>query len=568
MPKTLAKTLICALKKSSEGNEGITYITSAHDENTVTYQALYQHALGLLHHLQQANINTRSEIIICIDSNEQFVNAFWASLLGALVPVPLATGNSPQALQKIFNVFSTLKQPYLYTNKKQLEYLRQYAAAHELEAEFLRIQQRAILIDTMVDISTPGVEQLAAPEDIALIQYSSGSTGTPKGIMLSHKNLLATINAIVVNGGFTWKDIGLSWLPLTHDLGLVGFHLLPTIFGRDHHLLNPELFIRHPKLWLQKAHEKRASVLASPNFGYHFLLKHITKKKLADLDLSCVRVIFNGAEPISMDLCREFSEALSPYGLSPTAIFPVYGMAEAGLAVTFPDPCELPQSVTIDSSALKTGEMVLTTEPHTKHATELALLGMPVQNCQVRITDQYDNTLTENHFGFIQIKGENVTSGYYGQATTNTFTDDDWLKTNDMGFFHNSQLVVTGRANDLIIINGQSYWPHDIEASLFNARISELGKVVVCGINNPKTQTETLVVFIAYRGSLEIFADLSFTVRSHLLSEFSLPVESIIPVKQIPKTSSGKFQRFLLKQQFTEGKFAETCTQLAADAIE
>jgi acyl-CoA synthetase (AMP-forming)/AMP-acid ligase II len=560
----MLQTLICALKKSGQGNNGITHITSTHDEKTITYHALYQRALGLLHHLQQANICTRSEIIICVNNNEQFVDAFWASLLGALAPAPLTPGNSPQTLQKIFNVFLTLKKPYLYTTKKQLEYLRQHAVAHDLHEAFSTVQQRTILTDTITDMSIPGVEQPAAPEDIALIQYSSGSTGAPKGIMLSHKNLLATINAIVTNGGFTPQDIGLSWMPLTHDLGLVGFHLTPTVFNINHHLLSPELFIRHPKLWLQKTHEKKASLIASPNFGYRLLLKHIKKNKFSELDLSCVRILFNGAEPISMNLCREFTEALSPYGLSPTAMFPVYGMAEAGLAVTFPDPCEPPQSVTINSRALKAGKMVLITAPQTKHTIELALLGMPVKGCQVRITDQNDTALADNHFGFIQIKGENVTSGYYDQAITNTnaFTDDNWLRTNDMGFFHNGQLVIAGRANDIIIINGQNYWPHDIEASLFKASIYELGKVAVCGITNPDTQTETLVVFIVYRGSLELFADLSFTVRSHLLSEFSLPVESIIPVKRIPKTSSGKLQRFLLKQQFIEGAFAETCTQL------
>ena len=179
------------------------------------------------------------------------------------------------------------------------------------------------------------------PEDISFIQFSSGSTGSPKGVVLKHRNLLANIDGIQQAAQFTTHDTSLSWMPLTHDMGLIGFHLNPIVCNYNHYIMRTDLFVRRPLYWMIAASDKKTNVLCSPNFGYkHFLNAYHRKARsnqaIENIDLSHMRLIFNGAEPISVNLCEQFMEALAQYGLPKNSMFPVYGLAEASLAVSFP----------------------------------------------------------------------------------------------------------------------------------------------------------------------------------------------------------------------------------------
>ncbi|MNI57633.1 putative ligase [compost metagenome] len=255
-------------------------------------------------------------------------------------------------------------------------------------------------------------------------------------------------------------------MPLTHDMGLIGFHLTPLLADMHQYLMPTALFIQHPTLWFQKASDHRITTLASPNFGYSHFLNYYKKNHAVGWDLSAVRLIFNGAEPISAKLSRQFMAEMGAYGLRPNTAFPVYGMAEASLAVTFPPVDELLIEIRIDRQTAF-GDLAneLSEESADPAALSFVDLGMPVDDCQVRICDDNGKLLPERTVGEIQIKGPNVTGGYYNDpsSTEKAISKEGWLKTGDLGFMRNGRLVVTGRKKDILFVNGQNVYPHDLE---------------------------------------------------------------------------------------------------------
>ncbi len=257
----------------------------------------------------------------------------------AIVPVPVAIGISDEHRHKLLRIARKLGQPFVYSDRKTLERVGQFAtqSGESVEAAtYAALQARAFLVDDLKDISRKGVPHAAQPGDTAFIQFSSGSTSDPKGVVLTHANLIANWIGSTQMGGFNENDVSLSWMPLTHDMGLIGFHLIMFANRVHMNLMSTELFVRRPLLWLQIAAQQHATILCSPNFGYRHFLKVLGDRSPGNLDLSNVRLIFNGAEPISVELCEEFLARLHGLGLRRNAMYPVYGLAEASLAVSFP----------------------------------------------------------------------------------------------------------------------------------------------------------------------------------------------------------------------------------------
>ena len=296
--------------------------------------------------------------------------------------------------------------------------LRTYAAENGFAERLAQLERHTVFLDEISDVSEPGVAHPAAPDDIAFIQFSSGSTSEPKGVILTHRNLTSNIDAIVSGIAARPDDASLSWMPLTHDMGLIGFHLTPLFEGVDHWLMPTALFVRRPGLWIAKTSEHKVSVTCSPNFGYMHYLKSHDPAKVAALDLSAVRIIFNGAEPISPDLCREFIAALAPVRLAANVMFPVYGLAEASLAVTFPS-VGVPLAVeTLARGTLGPGDIIRTMATGADDAVELVRVGRPVQGCELRIADELGNTVPPETVGRILIRGDNVSPGYYADRNS------------------------------------------------------------------------------------------------------------------------------------------------------
>ena len=558
-------TLTEAFNTQCQGDRSVVYIEGKDKEKTVSYKELKQRATGLLADFQLRGIKQGDELIIFLKNNERFVDVFWACILGGIIPVPVAVGISDEHRSKLFKIFNKLKNGYIYIDSDNLQRLEKYAQTQNKQNDYDALAAKTIEHESVLEPGTNSTADIAevSPDDIAFIQFSSGSTSDPKGVLLTHKNIITNVNAIGIGAGYSEQDRTLSWMPLTHDMGLIGFHINMLVWNMQQCIMATELFSRRPLLWLQKAAEHKATVLCSPNFGYKHYLKSLANKEI-ELDLSSIRLIYNGAEPISVDICEQFLSRLAQYGLKRNTMFTVYGLAEATLAVAFPALGSEYRAIHLDRHNLLMGDKISIVESGHPDAASFAIEGPAIKDIEIKITDKDNNTLDEDCIGDIQIKGPSVTQGYYlnEQANATALTGDGWLNTGDLGFMHAGELVVTGRTKDIIFANGQNYFPHDLEFIAIQNETLELGKVVVYGISHPEQQQDELAVFILYRGELDEFTALANDVARLINSQTGLQVDTVIPVKRIPKTTSGKIQRRLLADDYLAGEFNDVLQKI------
>jgi acyl-CoA synthetase (AMP-forming)/AMP-acid ligase II/acyl carrier protein len=384
--------------------------------------------------------------------------------------------------------------------------------------------------------------------------------------VLTHGNLIANWRGAATAARFSPEDVSLSWMPLTHDMGLIGMHIFMLGSGMTLYQMPTELFVRRPLLWLQFATRKRATLLCSPNFGYRHYLKVLGDRGIEGLDLDAVRLVFNGAEPISATLCAEFLARMAPARLRATSMYPVYGLAEASVAVSFPPPQQLLRSACLDRHHLATGEVARLVPCESGDALRLVGVGTVIPGCELRLTADDDTVLGAGQVGHIQIRGANVTQGYFGGPRPDPalHTADGWTRTGDLGLLHEQQLFITGRAKEIIFVNGQNYYPHDLEAIAIRSPGLELGKVVISGVRRRGAATDDLVVFVLHRGEVRDFLPTASDLSHRLNEQAGLEVAEVVPVKRIPKTTSGKIQRHLLEEEFLAGAFAAELAELQA----
>jgi acyl-CoA synthetase (AMP-forming)/AMP-acid ligase II/acyl carrier protein len=562
---TKATTLTDLIERNRALPRTLTYLDGENDSRDVSFGELYERALGILWHLQHIGARRGDKLILFLSSNEQFIDVFWAAILGGIVPVPVAIGISDEHRHKLLRIARRLGTPFIYTERRSLERIGAFAAQAGETRLYEGLRQRAFLVDDLDDISRAGSVQRASTADTAFIQFSSGSTSEPKGVVLTHGNILANTYGATEAAGFSEHDVSLSWMPLTHDMGLIGFHLVMFANRVHAHLMPTELFIRRPLLWLTFAARVRASLLCSPNFGYKHYLKVLGERAVEGLDLSAVRLIFNGAEPISVELCEEFLTRLASARLARNAMYPVYGLAEASLAVSFPPVGAPLRTLTLNRHRMNAGDPVQPVPESDKDAIRLISEGRAIPYCRVRIAGDDDRELPEGRIGHVHLSGDNVTHGYYEDPAANTaaFTAEGWLRSGDLGLIHGGDLYISGRAKEIIFVNGQNYYPHDLEAIAQRAPGLELGKVVAAGVRPRGAEVEQLVVFVLHRASAEEFLPLASQVSRLINEQTGLEVAQVVPVKRIPKTTSGKIQRHVLEESYLDGEFDAELAQLA-----
>src|SRR5258708_18372466 len=305
---------------SVDSEAGIFFVLSKDKVEKVSYRELYLESLLVLGFLQYKGVKAGDEMIIQLDNNRFFLTVFWACIIGKIIPVPLATAVKQDQIVKLFNVWDCLSNPYVVSNQEWIGILGKDSATSNNKTEFQRLKSRNLCVEEALLFGTQGKPGIIGPDDIAYVQFSSGSTGKPKGVVLTHVNLLTNIQDIIKSLEITDSDILLSWMPLFHDMGLIGFHFTGLVRRIDVVSMPTALFVRRPALWMDMVSTFRATVLYSPNFGFHYFLTGYRKKKEGDWDLNCVRLIVNGAENISGQLTRDFSAELSTYGLKENAV--------------------------------------------------------------------------------------------------------------------------------------------------------------------------------------------------------------------------------------------------------
>lgn len=552
-------TLHSLFKNLSNSECGITFINNSKDDLFVSYKEVFFNALNILGTLQKSGVKAGNEIVFQIQESQSFIEIFWACILGKIIPVPINFAVTTELKNKLQNVLNILNTPYLITSKEN--YIKNLSFDHDI----ISLLKRDVIFIEDLKQDTIGQIQEATKDDIAYIQFSSGSTGNPKGVILTHGNLISNIDSI--HNGINSPEEGdsfFSWMPLTHDMGLIGFHLTPLAKGWSHYIMPTELFMRNPSLWLNKISQYKITFTSSPNFGYQYILKHFNPEKNQNIDLSSLRVIVNGAEPISKDICLRFNEYLKEYGLKENVIFPVYGLAEASLAVSFSQTGEKIYSIQVDRNKLNIGDQISLSE-NDESSINFVCVGTPIKNTYIRIVDRENNLQERTFIGKIQIKGDNVTSGYYQNKkdTEKLITSDGWLNTGDLGFQDvTGNLYIVGRDKDVIFVNGINFYSHDLERIVEKVSGIELGKIIITGGFNSKLSRDEIIAFVLYRGALNNFISIKNECEKVISEQAGINLDYVIPVKKIPKTTSGKVQRYKLLMEFLNNEYRDIIDQI------
>lgn len=558
----------CLCSRRSLTNRGITFIQSDAVEVFLSYAELYDRARGVLYDLQRHGLKKGDELVFQVEDSEPFLCLFWACILGGIVPVPSSVGNNEEHKRKLFKIWGVLSSPYLISDRSTMERLGEMSALDpSLSAGYDAMKEHSLLLEELIYDGGLGQLHPPEPEHLAFIQFTSGSTSDPKGVMLTHQNLVSNLQDINERNETREGDSSIFWMPLTHDMGLIFCHMSALMAGIDQYTMQTWLFIRRPTLWMKKVCDHKISIISSPNFGLKYFLQAYEKEGgNKPWDLSHVRILYNGAEPISYNLSTYFIDEMGKYGFPQKAFAACYGMAEASVAVSVERCRDEFISYDVDRSHLNIKDHVRFVSRNAPNAVNFVRCGMPLRSTSLRVTDDQDHGLDAWHIGHVQMKGGNVTEGYYNnpEATANVITADGWLRTGDIGFLTDEgYMVITSRAKDIIFVNGQNVYPHDIERVSEELDFIELNKVAAAGVLDEASKEMHIVLFVAFTKGMEQFYPITRELRDHISRRMGLEVKHVLPVRKIPKTTSGKIQRFALTSRMQEGEFEEVLLQLA-----
>ncbi len=426
-------------------------------------------------------------------------------------------------------------------------------------AEFLAAEPGDPPIVFTNDLTTERLpaDRFARPPDdadaLAILQYTSGSTADPKGVMLPHRCVTANLDGIVSAAQIQLDDVAVSWLPLYHDMGLIGLLTVPMTTGTSLALMAPQDFLAAPVRWMEAIDAFGGTVTAGPSFSYALAARALARHE--GLDLSRWRLALNGAEPVDPDAVEAFVAASASHQLPASSVFPAFGMAEATLAVTFPEPGTGLRTDSVDPRVLETEHYAA---PKTTGATRrLAKLGRPVSGLAIRIVDpETGSRRHEREVGELEIRGESVTPGYYRRPeATAAALRDGWLRTGDLGYLVDGELVVCGRLKDVIILGGRNVYPQDVERAVEAVEGIRTGNVIAFGVDGRKGRESIVVVAETKSGDDITLRD---TVRARVHDSVGTAPEEVVLVRPgtLPKTSSGKLQRSLCKSRWAEADLA------------
>ena len=384
-------------------------------------------------------------------------------------------------------------------------------------------------------------------ESIAMLQYTSGSTGSPKGVVLTQANLLANIRAIGKLIDANDADVFVSWLPLYHDMGLIGAWLGSLYFGCLLVIMPPTAFLTRPARWLRAIHQYRGTLTASPNFGYELCAQRLSDQDLTGLDLSSLRVAFNGAEPVYPDTLERFRRRFAPYGFQREAMTPVYGLAEAAVGLTFPPMGRGPIVDCVDRAEMTGRGRAVLKPKGTPNTLRFVSCGRPLPGYRLRIIDTDGAEVPERIEGTLQFTGPSATAGYFHNAeATARLLSGEWHDTGDRAYMADGELYVTGRVKDIIIRRGQHIYPDEIESAIGDLEGIRRGCVVAFGTKEPSTATERLVVLAETRlTDPAARTQLKRRINERVVDCIGEPAEEIVlaPLHAVLKTSSGKLRR-------------------------
>jgi acyl carrier protein len=529
------------------------YVEDEHVEE-ITYAGLHASAEAVAAGLQARGLQPGQTVALMLPTSGDFFSSFYGILLAGGIPVPIyppaRLSQLEEHLRRQMRILSNAETVMLLTVPEA------QPLARLLRAQVVTLDRVVTVSELAADGGT-AVRPPVQAHDLAFLQYTSGSTGDPKGVMLTHANLLANLQAMGQMVQMTSTDVFVSWLPLYHDMGLIGAWLGSLYYACPLVLMSPLAFLARPARWLWAIHKHRGTLSAGPNFAYDLCTRRIDDRDLEGLDLSSWRMAFNGAEPVSAVTLARFSERFAPYGFRPEAMAPVYGLAEAALGVAFPVPGCVPHVDTIQREPFMRSGRAAPADKHEATALHFVACGQPLPGYQIRIVDATGHEVGERQEGRLEFQGPSTTPGYFHnpEATSRLF-HGAWLDSGDMAYMVGSSVYLTGRAKDIIIRAGRNIYPHELEEAISDIAGLRRGCVAVFGSPDPVTGTERLVVLAETRQTdTDMLAQLRKQVEVTVTDLLGTPPDDVAlaPPGSVLKTSSGKLRRAASRERYEQG---------------
>jgi 1-acyl-sn-glycerol-3-phosphate acyltransferase len=522
-------------------------------EQRISYAALYGEAAAVAAGLQRHGLEPRQTVAIMLPTSLEYFYVYLGILLAGGIPVPIyppaRLSQIEEHVRRHAGILASAQAAVLVTVREAM------AVARLLEASVRSLRQ---VVTAAALSGEAGAAQPVAVtgEDIAFIQYTSGSTGNPKGVVLTHANLLANIRAMAKTVQATPADVFVSWLPLYHDMGLIGAWLGSLCVGFPLVVMSPLAFLSRPERWLQAIHRHRGTLSAGPNFAYELCARKLDDAQLEGLDLGSWRLAFNGAEAVSPDTIRSFTERFTRFGFRPEAMMPVYGLAECSVGLLFPPLGRAPLVDRIRREPFERHGKALPAAAADANALRFVACGRPLPEHQVRIVDEIGLEAGERVEGRLQFKGPSATAGYHRnpEATRRLFSGD-WLDSGDRAYLAEGEVYITGRVKDIIIRGGRNIHPHELEDAVGAVAGVRRGCVAAFGSRDARSGTERLVILAETREAGPAREALRERIASAVLDVLGEPPDEVVlaPPNTVLKTSSGKIRRSAMRELYEAG---------------
>ena len=566
------ETLTDALRWQADNHGGSTHIRLLDDQGQaveIEYGGLLDRAARLAAGLADLGLAPAETVMLMLPTGEDYFASFMGVLLAGGIPVPVyppaRAAQIEEHLRRQAKIGGNCRAKVVITDPRSGRFAPLLAS---LIPTLSHVATADELIGDLTGELAAGAARTplryrAGAGDTAFIQYTSGSTGDPKGVVLTHANLLANIRAMgrVLEAGP--DDVFVSWLPLYHDMGLIGAWLGSLVHGIPLVLMSPLTFLARPQRWLSAISDYQGTISGAPNFAYEACIRRIPDDVLDGLDLSSWRVAFNGAETVSPATMDAFLERFAPCGFRREAMMPVYGLAENSVGLAFPPLGRGPRIEAVDRDRLMSGGVASSAGEDEAGAVRLPSCGVPLPGHQIRIAGADGRELPDRHEGHIQFQGPSATSGYLRRPDRNAEmfkgaggARGDWLDSGDLGFMAGGELFITGRAKDMIVRAGRNIFPAELENAIGELEGVQRGNVAVFGAPDPDTETERLVVLAESRHRDEARQQ---TIKSEITGLSAdlvgTPPDDIVLVRprSVPKTSSGKIRRQAARTLYLKG---------------
>ena len=553
-----ARTLIEALSWHAERHGERVHAWIGDGDNPprgVTYGDLARGAERVAGALRERDVGNGESVAIMLPTGQAFLQTFLGVLLAGGVPVPIYPPFRASQLEEHLRRHETILENARATTL--VTWPEALGAARLLRARVpgLRAIEAA---STLVATGRPGPHPTASGLDVAFLQYTSGSTGDPKGVVLTHANLLANVRAMGAAIGASATDVFVSWLPLYHDMGLIGAWLGSLYYGMPLVLLPPTDFLTRPSRWLRAIHTHRGTLSAAPNFAYELCARRIPDAELEGLDLSSWRMAANGAEPVAAATIDRFVARFGGHGFRRDALTPVYGLAESCVGLAFTPVGRGPRIERIDKRELETLGRATPATELTTDAVSVVSSGRPLPDHEIRVVDAAGRELGEREEGLIEFRGPSATRGYFqNDQASAALHDGVWLRTGDRGYLTLGELCVTGRTKDVIIRAGRDVFPYEIEGAVGEMPGIRRGNVAVFAATDPNAGTERLVVLAETREDDDAKREtLRQQIDEIVVQLLGAPADDVVLAAPhtVLKTSSGKIRRSACRAAYESGE--------------